>query len=84
MPQRSNRRVLEVGAEVARFPARKMGPNPYLKVEYELATFPVLNERLSLEEWLTKTRSFIASLLLEFAEPPNELFAIGVPIPVRA
>jgi hypothetical protein len=64
MPRQARRKVLKVGAELTRFPAKRIGPDPYMDVEYQLATLPALHETLSLEEWLTQTSKLIGALLI--------------------
>jgi hypothetical protein len=73
---RARRRILQVGAELGRLPARKTGPEPYVKLEHQLATLPALNERLALGEWLTKVRGFVGGLLVRFAQPPEREFLV--------
>ena len=63
MPSQARRKVLQVGAELTRFPVKRIGPDPYMKVEYQLATVPALHETLSLEEWLTQTSKLIGAFL---------------------
>jgi len=77
---KARRRVLEIGAELARFPARRTGPDPRLKVEYELVVLPAVNETLALSEWLTKLHQLIASVLATFSPPPRAEFEhLGLP-----
>ena len=77
---RARRRILEVGAELAYFPARRTGVDPKLKVEYEISAFPALNERLSLEDWLRNVEQAVGALLLRCADPPRAEFdALGLP-----
>jgi hypothetical protein len=84
-PTRARRYILEVGAELARFPVRRTGPNPYLDVKYELATFPAINERISFENWLDQIMRVIGGLLLRFApSPKDELAKLGLPEVVMA
>jgi hypothetical protein len=83
--RRARRRILQVGAEIAYFPVRRTGPNPEVHVEYEIAAFPALNERLSLENWLDNVRLVVGGILIELAEPPQaQLTALGLPPIVKA
>jgi hypothetical protein len=82
---RARRRILEIGAELGRLPARKIGPEPYLQMEYQIAPLPALNERVALGEWLTKVNGLIGGLLAVFAQPPhNEFRALGLPTRIIA
>jgi hypothetical protein len=77
--------MLEIDTEIVRFPARKIGPDPYIRVEYELATLPVINKRISLANWIGNMADAMGSLLLDFAEPPRAKFkALGLPRLVKA
>ena len=66
-PRQARRKVLKVGAELTRFPAKRTGPDPYMDVEYQIAVLPALHETLSLEEWLTQTSKLIGALLVVFS-----------------
>lgn len=82
---RGRRRILEIGAELGRLPARKTGPQPYLQMEHELTTLPALNERVALGEWLTKVNGLIGGMLAVFAQPPrNEFLVLGLPTRIIA
>jgi hypothetical protein len=84
-PRRARRNVLKIGAELARLPAKRTGPDPYIQVETIFAAFPALHETLGLEEWLWKTQRFILELLAMFSDPPNDkLGELGLPPIVRA
>jgi hypothetical protein len=82
-PRQARRRVVEVGAELAFFPARRLGPDPYLHVKYQLTTLPAIHERLSLDSWLTETSRYIGAILVrlggmrEAARPMLE--HVGIP-----
>lgn len=79
-PTQAPRRVLEVGAEIAYFRARKTGQNPYLDVKYEMVALPAVHKRLSVEEWLAATQMLIAGLLATVSKPPQREFAVlGLP-----
>lgn len=71
-PKRGRRRVLEIGTEVAFFPVRRLGPDPYLHVKYQFATMPALHETLTLESWLAETARFLGLLLATFGPVPDE------------
>jgi hypothetical protein len=82
---RGRRRILEIGAELGRLPARKIGDEPYLQVKYEIAPLPALNERVALGEWLTKVNGLIGGMLAVFAQPPkNEFLVLGLPTRIIA
>jgi hypothetical protein len=82
---RGKRRILEIGAELGRLPAKKSGPEPYLQMEYQLATLPAVNESVALGEWLTKVNGLIGGMLAVFAQPPQrEFLVLGLPTRIIA
>jgi hypothetical protein len=80
-----NRKVdaepLEVGANlgfITARKARKKDPNPHIEVEYLLSARPSMKNRVPVIDWLANAQVYIAQLLLEFSEPPEEaLRAVG-------
>jgi hypothetical protein len=69
---------LEIDAEIGFIRARKGGDDPQIRVKAHLAAEPSFKGRVLLRGWLQESMLTISELLLEFSEPPGELFALGV------
>lgn len=83
MAASSPRAVLEPGAELARIYVKKTGPHPYVHVEPHFTIDPSINARLTLEQFLLKTREVVSRILYAFAEPPPSVEKIVGSIPPR-
>jgi hypothetical protein len=89
VPERTNRlrpHPLKVGAEVTFLHARKTGPNPKVDVETGILAEPCVEHSVSVETWLDRAKAGVATLLMKFSDPSdeiNDLFGRG-PEPVRA
>lgn len=81
IPTKWRTKPVQVGAELQLFPAKQRGLNPYLEVKTKFALQPAFTHRLGVYEWLTRTRFYIFSLLTSLAEPPDELWSLGVELP---
>lgn len=68
----------DVDQEVALIPGRRLGSNPSLDVELDVATFPTLDNRISVREWHAKTGIGIFKLLREFSDQPATIHELGV------
>jgi hypothetical protein len=75
---------LDIEAEIGFIPARRLGPNPELEVNLDIAATPSIVERISVREWHAQTGILIFKLLREFSPQPesiHELHAALVPAP---
>lgn len=66
--------LLKPDAEIGRLPARKVGPNPDIKVKVDMTFEPCVNESspVRLEDWLNESIRWTAAILQEFADPPQD------------
>lgn len=69
------KRPLEVGTELAYIPARRTGPDPKVGVKLDVVAEPAIGGHVTFKEWGMQTAMFICVVLLEFADPPEELLA---------
>jgi hypothetical protein len=78
-PEHWRRRAyhLDVGAEVALMRCRKLGSDPQLEVQLNVASTPTIGNRISLREWSTQTSVFIFKLLRIFSEQPASIHEVG-------
>jgi hypothetical protein len=83
VPMRAKGIILEPGAEIQRIYVRRTGPNPHVHMEASLRLLPTLDGKVALVEWLERTTYFIAGLLFEFAEPPEDIRTLGIEMPPR-
>jgi hypothetical protein len=73
---RSNRwrkKPLEVGAELAYVPACRTGSNPQIQVQVNVTAEPSIGNRVTFQEWGTRTAAFLVQVLAEFSDPPQKL-----------
>jgi hypothetical protein len=69
--------------ELTRLYVKKTGPRPYIDVQPLFRVDPSIHPRLTLEEFLRKTRSAISRVLYSFADPPASVEAITGSVPPR-
>ncbi len=70
---------LEVDTEISRMYVRRTGPNPGADMEGRIAVEPFIDEFMLLSDWLTKTTAMTGRLLMDFAEPPEDLIDTVAP-----
>lgn len=73
IPKRSERYLLKVDAEICRVYVRKTGPDPKVDMRVDTAFKPMIDEGITLEDWLASTGRVVEWLLRQFAEPPGEM-----------
>ncbi len=78
-PVRASRRALENDAELTVIRARKMGPNPHLKVQASIPAKPTVADRVWLEEFLNLIPIRVGELLMDVSEPPDFLDQVEFP-----
>jgi hypothetical protein len=64
---------IEPGAYVGRAYVRRTGPNPDVYVNGTLTFDVAMNDRVWLSDWLVQSKAFLAQLLLEFDDPPDDV-----------
>jgi hypothetical protein len=70
------RKILEPGTELVRLYVKKTGPDPHIDVQPHFTLNPSINARLTLEQFLLKTRDALLRLLYAFADPPDSIAPI--------
>jgi hypothetical protein len=68
---------IEVGTEIAFIRARKMGPNPEIKVEIDVSPEPCLQDGVAIKSWANICGITLWSLLRTFAPQPPEIADLG-------
>lgn len=68
---------LDKGAEIAFLPGRRLGANPELEMNLDIATTPTIGNRISVREWHAKTGIVIFKLLCLFSTQPASIHELG-------
>jgi hypothetical protein len=69
--------TLDVGAEVALIPARRLGPDPELEVKVSAPASPIIDNRVGVREWHAKTGIGLFKLLCQFSLQPASIHELG-------
>ena len=75
---------LNVGAEIALLPARRLGRNPEIDVKLNIPTTPTIENRVAVREWHARTGILIFQILRELSPQPESIHELGaelVPLP---